>query len=158
MRIRSDKFTLTIQLGNAEMRLTQHVAAALRAVAKRIDEEHIEGTVRDVNGNTVGQWAFEVTRKATPARLDADRTATPLAADAHTPHAPMPNFAAGYAAATPTTPWWWGADGRTEEGVAEYLVSLLDNNGLSLVTDPTGKEYQINVTVQLTPVLVEVKP
>lgn len=64
------KFTLTIKLGNAEMVSGQHVAAALREVAGRVEmqgDDELEssdaydrsGRIRDANGNTVGTWAVE---------------------------------------------------------------------------------------------------
>ena len=59
-------FTLTIELGNAEMQTFDHIARALRQTADRFDNEHdlVEeadpydrrGIVRDINGNTVGKY------------------------------------------------------------------------------------------------------
>lgn len=59
-------FMLSIDLGNAAMRQRDQVAAALRAVADRLDAEAdrgnddratSEGNIRDANGNTVGGWS-----------------------------------------------------------------------------------------------------
>jgi DUF917 family protein len=57
-------FTLTIELGNDAMQDAQDVADALRAAADYIEQsggfDHIDaGKVRDVNGNTVGEWAVD---------------------------------------------------------------------------------------------------
>jgi hypothetical protein len=54
-----DRFTLTIKLGNDAMRTSRHVAAALNEIAKRLRQAgSVDGLVRDVNGNTVGQYEF----------------------------------------------------------------------------------------------------
>lgn len=59
-------FTLTIELGNHAMRLPRDVAEMLRELGERLERSHTfadtagAGTVRDVNGNTVGRW--EVSR------------------------------------------------------------------------------------------------
>ena len=64
------KFTLNIELGNAEMLTIYDVACALRKTADRLDglppnAEPSEldpfdrkGGIRDENGNTVGKWQF----------------------------------------------------------------------------------------------------
>lgn len=55
-----DRFTLTIELGNAAMQSGPDVAAALRAVADRIEHDlEARGTIRDENGNTVGSYGPE---------------------------------------------------------------------------------------------------
>lgn len=51
-------FTLSIELGNVAMASAEMVADALRAVADRVTAQD-EGLIRDANGNTVGEWAFE---------------------------------------------------------------------------------------------------
>lgn len=57
-------FTLHISLGDDGMQTGTEVAEALRGVADRVlgvsnwgplDGSH-EGTIRDLNGNTVGNW------------------------------------------------------------------------------------------------------
>lgn len=57
------QFTLTIELGNAEMRTNGDIAQALRKLATLFDgdayglvEADDNGSVRDGNGNTVGVW------------------------------------------------------------------------------------------------------
>ena len=52
------KFTLSIELGNVAMATTEMVADALRATADRVTAQDA-GIIRDINGNTVGEWAFE---------------------------------------------------------------------------------------------------
>ncbi len=52
------KFTLSIELGNVAMATTEMVADALRAVADRVTAQDA-GIIRDINGNTVGEWEFE---------------------------------------------------------------------------------------------------
>jgi hypothetical protein len=60
----AESFTLEIALGNEAMQTRQDVAGALRNVA--YDLEHnppsreAEGTIRDLNGNTVGTWKLAV--------------------------------------------------------------------------------------------------
>lgn len=54
----SKEFTFTIELGNAEMRTAEHVAQALKETAEHIEEGNTEGTLCDVNGNTVGRYAL----------------------------------------------------------------------------------------------------
>lgn len=51
-------FTLSIELGNVAMASAEMVAEALRAVADRVTEQDY-GNIRDINGNSVGEWAFE---------------------------------------------------------------------------------------------------
>lgn len=66
------RFTLTINSGNAAMQTGADIAAAVRAVAERIDDptQYFDdptdesgfdrsGQIRDVNGNLVGAWRAE---------------------------------------------------------------------------------------------------
>ena len=53
------KFTVEITLGNAAMIDEEDVAPALRQVAASIIQTgRNEGRVMDINGNSVGTWAF----------------------------------------------------------------------------------------------------
>lgn len=61
------EFVLRIELGNAAMRTRHQVAKALTDLAKRLVDERMtpqdedltdDGRVLDLNGNTVGEWAF----------------------------------------------------------------------------------------------------
>ncbi len=62
-------FTIKINLGNAEMCESEHVAAAIEAVAVRVRDRdpvaaaaegrECSGVIRDVNGNSVGTWEVE---------------------------------------------------------------------------------------------------
>lgn len=62
-----NRFQLTIELGNDAMRSMRDVAAALQRVADALKHEGIDdvdwpsGRIRDVNGNTVGQWEVTCT-------------------------------------------------------------------------------------------------
>lgn len=52
-----DKFTLKIELGNAEMQTTSDIAEALIQVAKVMKfHNQDEGFIRDLNGNRVGTF------------------------------------------------------------------------------------------------------
>jgi hypothetical protein len=58
-------FTLGIRLGNDAMQTPHDVAAVLRKVADRLDVQagllgavREESSIRDLNGNTVGEWVF----------------------------------------------------------------------------------------------------
>lgn len=53
----SGTFTVTIQLGNAAMENTDHLAEALRGVAGQLESGRTEGRVMDENGNTVGSYS-----------------------------------------------------------------------------------------------------
>ena len=54
------KFTLTIELGNDAMRTRKAVARTIRTLGETVlQTRETEGKIRDVNGNTVGQWKFE---------------------------------------------------------------------------------------------------
>lgn len=57
------KFTLQIKLGNAAMQTSDDIADALRQVAGRhnLATPGEFGAIRDLNGNTVGEW--KVTKK-----------------------------------------------------------------------------------------------
>ena len=54
-------FRLVIELGNAGMSSAYDIAAALRDLASRLDEVgfYAPETVRDANGNTVGDWELQ---------------------------------------------------------------------------------------------------
>jgi len=55
----SGKFTLEIELGNAEMRTPEHIAAELRVLADQIEETPVDhGSITEVNGNTVGKFTM----------------------------------------------------------------------------------------------------
>lgn len=54
-------FTLTIELGNDAMQDGGDVAAAMRGIARRIEDNGLlnrvdGGRVMDLNGNSVGSW------------------------------------------------------------------------------------------------------
>ncbi len=57
-----DRFTLTIELGNAAMQSPMDIAAALRKLAVRLSREYNglnlpdSGKIMDLNGNSVGNW------------------------------------------------------------------------------------------------------
>lgn len=50
-------FSIEITLGNAAMQTQEDVAAALERVAKRLKGGDEEGSIKDINGNTVGNFA-----------------------------------------------------------------------------------------------------
>lgn len=50
------RLELKIQLGNDAMTEEHHVAQAVAKVAGKISVGHVEGTILDDNGNTVGAW------------------------------------------------------------------------------------------------------
>lgn len=64
------KFTLSIDMGNAAMLSRRDLARALEGLAEKIktggmplkdpDGFPTTGNIRDLNGNTVGQWTYEV--------------------------------------------------------------------------------------------------
>lgn len=60
----SDYFELKMHLGNAAMLTTGDVARELRHVAGLLDGNDFPttctGIIRDVNGNTVGNWSLEL--------------------------------------------------------------------------------------------------
>lgn len=51
-------FTLTLELGNAEMASPENVADALEELAADVREGDTSSSVRDVNGNTVGGFSI----------------------------------------------------------------------------------------------------
>ncbi len=77
---------------------------------------------------------------------------------------PPPNTIRGWSEAmSADVPMWvWGEDrfsppygiDGVSRAIAESIVCDLDNDGCALVMAPDGTEYQVNVTVTLTPVLV----
>lgn len=53
-------FKLNIKLGNEAMRNEEDIASALRNAANAIEyDQEYEGKLRDMNGNTVGEWIYE---------------------------------------------------------------------------------------------------
>jgi hypothetical protein len=51
------EFVLKIDMGNDAMKSPEDVAVALRALAGKLDAGGChEGSVRDLNGNTIGHW------------------------------------------------------------------------------------------------------
>lgn len=59
------RFVLEIELGNDAMTDPPHVGDALVSLGNRLRDisgafgPEEEGTLRDINGNTVGSWAIE---------------------------------------------------------------------------------------------------
>lgn len=55
-------FTLTIELGNDAMQTGRDVSDALKQVASKVHscliEEDYGNSIRDENGNKVGEWGF----------------------------------------------------------------------------------------------------
>lgn len=54
-------FSLKITMGNAEMYTMGDVSVALRALADKLvrgSEAPATGSIRDINGNTVGTWKY----------------------------------------------------------------------------------------------------
>lgn len=51
-------FTLTVEMGNDAMRTPVDLADAVAAVARRVAVGERVGDVRDLNGNTVGNYEF----------------------------------------------------------------------------------------------------
>ena len=49
-------FELKIELGNDSMRNAHGVALALEGVVFRLRDGETVGKIRDLNGNTVGEW------------------------------------------------------------------------------------------------------
>lgn len=52
------RFDLVIRMGNDVMREPEQVADALEAAATLLRVGRDAGTIMDINGNTVGEWAF----------------------------------------------------------------------------------------------------
>jgi hypothetical protein len=54
------KFTLKIETGSAAMQTGEDIADALRTLAKKASFRDMTpgdvGVVRDINGNTIGEW------------------------------------------------------------------------------------------------------
>jgi hypothetical protein len=50
------QFTVKIYLGNDAMQTPEDVADALRRVAEQLENGTTEGSIRDINGNTVGSF------------------------------------------------------------------------------------------------------
>ena len=51
-------FKLTIRLGNAEMQDGQDISDMFDDVAADLSAGRTRGSVKDVNGNTVGEWSL----------------------------------------------------------------------------------------------------
>jgi len=51
-------FKLTIRLGNAEMQDGQDISDVFDDVAADLSAGRTRGCVKDVNGNTVGEWSL----------------------------------------------------------------------------------------------------
>lgn len=51
-------FNLHIELGNDAMSSHDDIADALNEVAGRVVSGQEDGAIRDVNGNTVGNWSI----------------------------------------------------------------------------------------------------
>ena len=49
-------FKLELDGGNAEMQSNADIAEALAQASDRIAEGEWDGTIRDTNGNTIGEW------------------------------------------------------------------------------------------------------
>lgn len=52
-------FKLTIRLGNDAMQTREDVAEALVRVAEKLRAGLETTTIRDLNGNTVGEWSYK---------------------------------------------------------------------------------------------------
>lgn len=52
-------FSLRIELGNDAMQTPEDIVEALRSVARKLEGGDTEGTIRDLNGNTVGSFEIE---------------------------------------------------------------------------------------------------
>lgn len=59
----ANKFVIEIELGNDAMKLPQHIADALAAIAKQVPNvimmKGITTKVKDANGNSVGSWGYK---------------------------------------------------------------------------------------------------
>lgn len=65
-------FTAKIETGNAAMLDAEHVADALREIAREVFHGGEFGRIRDANGNTVGEWSLQLEENA-PAPLEVAR-------------------------------------------------------------------------------------
>lgn len=54
-----DEFTLQIRMGNDAMQTARDASDALIEVSEDILNGRTEGRIRDLNGNTVGEWEFK---------------------------------------------------------------------------------------------------
>jgi len=68
MQATTTTFTVAIELGNDAMQEPNEVADALYRVARKLENDGNwayvdEGTIRDINGNTVGSWKLEAVTK-----------------------------------------------------------------------------------------------
>ncbi len=53
------KFILDITMGNDAMQSGDDVRNALEDVGHKLNLDQEAGIIRDINGNTVGEWRFE---------------------------------------------------------------------------------------------------
>lgn len=58
--MRANRFVVEIAMGNEAMKTIGDVAAALRAIARRVEERQGSGKVLDENGNSVGWFAYKL--------------------------------------------------------------------------------------------------
>ena len=58
----ASKFVIDLDLGNDAMKLPQHIADALVAIAKQVPNvvimKGISTKIKDVNGHVVGSWSY----------------------------------------------------------------------------------------------------
>ncbi len=54
-------FTVSIEFGNDAMQTGTDVADALDDIARKLRGGYESGSVRDINGNTVGSWQLDTT-------------------------------------------------------------------------------------------------
>lgn len=52
------RFELSIEMGNDAMQTSDDVADALEQVVKRMRGGDVRGSIRDLNGNTIGEFGF----------------------------------------------------------------------------------------------------
>lgn len=59
----ANKFVLEIEIGNDAMKLPQHIAEALAAIAKQVPSvimmKGMTTKVKDANGNSIGSWGYK---------------------------------------------------------------------------------------------------
>jgi hypothetical protein len=53
-------FTLTIEMGSAAMQTAEDIGETLHDIATDVLSGRTNGVVRDVNGNTVGEYGIQV--------------------------------------------------------------------------------------------------